>query len=285
MITDPETFAKTLTSDLRQDSHDKHFFVQYSKLPLIAPTEEDEKKQQQEDNYHNSLENFGFEKVSRFSGNVGYLDYRGFADPKASAETLAAAMTFLTNTNALIIDLRGNRGGDPAMVELFCSYFFEKKTKIGDFYYRDTGVTEESWTLEAVAGKRYVGKDVYVLTNKASFSAAEAFAYMLQSRKAATVVGETTGGAANPETEVRLDDHFSLFVPHGKVTDTVTETNWEGVGVNPNVEVSSARAFTKAYLMALKKNLKNRNHSDLSDSELHEKLATLENELHRAGGQ
>lgn len=277
-ITDPEVFAQALTSHLRQDSEDKHFLVRYSKKPLSTAAKETEEKEQQEANYHNSLENFGFEEARRLSGNVGYLDVRGFADPRASAETLAAAMTFLFNTNALIIDVRENRGGDEGMVELFCSYFFDRKTKLGDFYYRNTGVTRASWTLSAVPGKRHIGKDVYILTSRSSFSAAEALAYMLQSRQVATIVGEITGGAANPVRYVRLDEHFFLLVPEGKITDEATGTNWEGIGVKPDIRVPSVQALAMAHLLALRKNFNCQTPSDLSGTELRERIAALEEE-------
>lgn len=285
-ITDPQLFAQTLTSHLQQESGDKHFLVRYSPQPLPPPPagtpeqqQEQKEKQQQEADFQNSLENFGFEESRRLSGNIGYLDVRGFAEPESSEETLAAAMTFLSHTNALIVDVRKNRGGDEGMVELFCSYFFDRRTKLGDFSYRNTGLIRPTWTRDAVSGKRHVNKQVYILTSGTSFSAAEALAYMLQSRRVATVVGETTGGAANPTRYVRLDAHFFLVVPDGKITDEVTKTNWEGVGVKPDIPVPSAQALAMAHLLALKENLERKTPCGLSETELHERVATLEEEL------
>jgi len=275
-IADPQVLAQMLTSHLRQESKDRHFFVGYSEEALPPDTQGDEQKEQQEANYLNSLENFGFEAVTRLGGNIGWLDFRGFAEPHASAKTLAAAMTFLSNTNALIIDVRKNRGGDQGMVELFCSYFFEKKTRLGNFYYRNTGITQPSWTRGAVAGTRYSGKDVYVLTSAGTLSAAEALAYALQSRRVAVVVGEASGGAANPVKYVRLNQHFSLLVPEGKITDMVTKTNWEGVGVKPDITAPADQALTAAHLLALRKNLERKTRSELSETELHQWIATLE---------
>lgn len=277
-IADPEALAQTLTFHLREQSKDRHFLVEYSEKAVPPETQGNEQKEQREADYLNSLENFGFEGVTRLSGNIGWLDFRGFAEPHASAKTLAAAMTFLSNTNALIIDVRKNRGGDQGMVELFCSYFFEKKTQVGDFYYRNTGVTRPSWTQDAVAGTRYIGKDVYILTSAETFSAAEALAYTLQSRHVAVVVGETSGGAANPVKYVRLNQHFSLLVPEGKITDAITKTNWEGIGVKPDITMPAAQALTVAHLLALRKNLERKTRSELSETELHQWIADLEKE-------
>ena len=144
-----------------------------------------------------SKRNFGFEKVERLSGNIGYLDFRNFEDPKLASETAAAAMTFLANTDALIIDLRQNGGGEPEMVAFVASYLFDKKTHLNDIYDRPANRTEEFWTKETVPGKKFGGeKPVFVLTSHYTFSGAEEFSYNLKNLKRATIIGETTGSFA-----------------------------------------------------------------------------------------
>ena len=62
-----------------------------------------------------------------------------------------------------------------------------------------------------------------------------------------------TGGGANPGGGVPLVDKFGVFIPTGAAYNPITKTNWEGVGVKPDVEVPAADALKVAHLMALRK--------------------------------
>src|SRR6202008_2878752 len=83
---------------------------------------------------------------------------------------------------------------------------------------------QQWWTLPYVPGKKYVGKDVYVLTSKRTFSAAEEFTYNLQTQKRATIVGETTGGGAHPTRGFPVTEHFGVGVPNARSINPVTKT-------------------------------------------------------------
>jgi C-terminal processing protease CtpA/Prc len=98
-----------------------------------------------------------------------------------------------------------------------------------------------------------VGKDVYVLTSRRTFSAAEEFTYNLKNLKRATIVGETTGGGAHPGGPRRINDHFSVGVPSGRAINPISKTNWEGTGVEPDLKTPAERALKTAHLMALEK--------------------------------
>ena len=255
-ITSAREFAQALTADLQSVSHDKHLRLVYSpeKIPLQAsrqPSDADIEQQR----INLARTNFGFEKVERLPGNIGYLDLRGFNPAAFIGEVAAASMNFLNYTDALIIDVRKNGGGDPAAVQLICSYLYGQGEVIhlNDLYWRPSNETQQWWTLATVPGKRYPKKDVYVLTSHFTFSAAEEFTYNLKNLKRATIVGETTGGGAHPGGPRRLHDHFQVFVPSGRAINPITKTNWEGTGVEPDVKVSEARALKTAYLMALEK--------------------------------
>ncbi len=163
-------------------------------------------------------------------------------------------MTVLTHTDALIIDLRNNGGGDAGASTLLASYLFDTRTHLGDFYYRQGNRIEQRWSLDVVPGLRYgQRKDVYILTSKDSFSAAEDFAYLLKNLKRATVVGETTGGGANAGADVRLLPHFAAFMPLSRLVSPITKTNWEGVGVTPDLKVCAADALRMAQVTILEK--------------------------------
>ncbi len=245
--------ASTLTAHLQEVSRDKHLRIMHR--PGDLPSEMNPGGDERE--MHRAV-NFGFEKVQRLEGNIGYLELRGFQPPGAAADTAAAAMNFLANTDALIIDLRNNGGGSGEMVALLVGYFLDKRTHVNSFYWRPTDKTTESWTPENIAGKRYGEKrEVYVLTSRRTFSAAEEFAYDLQNLKRATIVGETTGGGAHPVQFRRLGEGFAISLPAGRAINPITKTNWEGVGVKPEIPVAAEQALKAAHLAALKKVVQN----------------------------
>ena len=251
-ITDGDAFAQKLTADLREVSHDRHLGVNYSPAVLppdragAAPTAE------QRDQMRKQMErmNCGFEKVERLQPNIGYLKFNGFADPDVCGPTATAAMNFLGNVDALIIDLRENGGGDPRMVAYVSSYLFDDSTHLNDLYNRKEDSTTQYWTLPYVPGKRLAGKPVYILTAKRTFSGAEEFTYNLKNLKRATIIGETTGGGAHPVSGHRIDDHFTIGVPFARAVNPVSKTNWEGTGVEPDIKAPAGEALDVAKKMA-----------------------------------
>lgn len=257
-ITSAKVLATTLQTHLQEVSRDKHLRVNYSASKL--PPEGEQNREPAPEDLARQLEflrtvNFGFEKVERLPGNIGYLDLRGFMPARFGAETVVAAMNFLANTDALIVDLRRNGGGDPAMVALISSYLFDgEPVHLNDLYFRPDNSTRQWWTLPHVPGKRFGGKkEVFVLTSKRTFSAAEEFTYNLQNLKRATIVGETTGGGAHPGGPARINDHFSIWVPTGRAINPISKTNWEGAGVKPDVDVPADQALKVAHIAAMEK--------------------------------
>src|SRR5687767_7963184 len=257
-ITSARQFATTLTKDLQGVSNDKHLRVRYSHAPIPErePRREATAEEREQRRRDLNWTNHGFAKVERLRGNIGYLEFVNFMDEELGADTVAAAMNFVNGTEALIIDMRQNGGGNPAMVALVCSYLFgPEPVHLNDLYWREGNRTDEFWTKKEVAGKRYLNKDVYVLTSKRTFSGAEEFTYNLKNLKRATIIGETTGGGAHPGGGFRISEHFGMFVPTGRAISPITKTNWEGTGVTPDVAVPADHALHVARVMALKKQL------------------------------
>ena len=218
-ITSAKAFATKLTSDLQEISHDKHLRVRYSDraIPERGPRREPTAAEREEQKRELTWMNHGFSKVERLPGNIGYLEFLNFMDEELGADTVAAAMNFINGTDALIIDMRNNGGGNPAMVALVCSYLFgPEPVHLNDLYWREGNRTDEFWTKKEIAGKRYLNKDVYVLTSNRTFSGAEEFTYNLKNLKRATIIGETTGGGAHPGGGFRITEHFGMFVPTGR---------------------------------------------------------------------
>jgi len=250
-VTNGATFARLLTEHFQDVSHDKHLRVNFSPRALpenasSAPTP------QQVAQMHRQMEqmNCGFVKVEQLEGNVGYVKFNMFADPDVCGPTATAALNFVANSDALIVDLRDNGGGDPRMVAFICSYLFSQRTHLNDLWTRSTNSTQEFWTSD-VPGKKLGGeKPVYVLTSKRTFSGAEEFTYNLKNLKRATIVGETTGGGAHPVRGQRIDEHFMIGVPFARAINPISKTNWEGTGIEPDVKVPAAEALSTAQKLA-----------------------------------
>ncbi len=250
-ITDGSAFAARLTDDMRDVSHDRHLRVNYA--PFIIPAEHDNgPSPEDEASFRKELEhhNCGWDKVEILPGNIGYVKFDEFAPPDWCGPTVVAAMAFLAHTDAVIFDLRENGGGDPKMVDMVVSYLFDKPTHINDLYYRHGDKTTQYWTLPYVPGTRMATQPVYVLTSKRTFSGGEEFCYDLKTQKRATLVGETTGGGAHPVSGHRIDDHFQIGVPEGRPINPVTQKDWEGTGVPPDIAVKADEALTTAEKLA-----------------------------------
>lgn len=220
-------------------------------LRLIWSEEPQDLDESDSDALFNALilaENHGIRRVERLEGNIGYLDLTLVTDASVGAPAIAAAMELVVNTEALIIDLRANRGGAPNGVQLWCSYLFpDDDTHLNNIYSRVKDGTRQYWTLAHVDGRRYLDRPVYILTSGTTFSGGEEFAYNLKTQKRATLIGETTRGGAHPTEFHVLTPHVVVSIPNARSINPVTGTNWEGVGVEPDVAVSAEEAFEVAY--------------------------------------
>lgn len=258
-LEDKMEFIQILTSDCQKFIHDVHLMVSYN--PTFATSllnaKDDEDKGQQSiwDRKKAVNANFGFEKLARLSGNIGYINLRTFYPPDLGAGEVAVhAMNFFSNSRALIIDLRENTGGEPEMVQFLTTYFFpeEKGTfLLNRVYWRPTDHYDEFWTFPYVPGKRLEDIDIFILISKNTVSAAEEFAYNLQNLKRATLIGETTRGGGHMVDFKALDEDFVIQIPIGRAINPITKTNWESVGVQPDIEVSPDKALVTAHLKAL----------------------------------
>ena len=254
-INEAEFFAYALTQHIQEVNQDEHLWVKWHPEPI--PDHEGSLLQNQERveewKQKGKLENYGLHKVERLPGNVGYLDIRYFFRTSwGSGETIVAAMNFLANVNAVIVDLRNCMGGNPSTVAMICSYFFgEEPLHLNSLYWREEDFTEQYWTLPYVPGKRLVDQPVYILTSKNTFSGGEEFAYNLQTRERAILVGERTAGGAHPGSPHRLHPHFEVFIPNGRAINPITNQNWEGSGVQPDIPVSQEQALKVAHKLAL----------------------------------
>lgn len=259
-ISDAKGFAKKLTDDLQEVSRDLHLRVLFDpenihQIRKAGLSSADSLAMVETNRKNNRKSNYGFREVRVMEGNIGYLNLIGFYRvDKESALIAQAAMNFLSNVDALIIDLRQNGGGSPSMIQLLTSYLYgSEPVHLNDFYSRITDSTSETWTLPSVPGRRRPNVDVYLLTSNYTFSAAEEFSYNLLHLKRATLIGEVTGGGAHPGRTHIATERFTIWIPDGRAINPITTTNWEGVGVQPHIKVPANEALTKAKEEILKK--------------------------------
>jgi hypothetical protein len=241
-ITDGRIFAIRLTDDLRTLSGDKHIAVDF----FARSMPEEPPARPRPDPARLAAIHCGFQKAEHYPPNIGYLKLNGFEEPDVCGSTAMAAMTFLADSDALIIDLRDNGGGAPRMAALISSYLFDEPVHLDDLYDRNRNISEQFWTLPYLPGKKNTDKMVFVLTAGRTFSTGELFSYDLKSLKRATLIGETTGGGAHTVAPHRIDDHFFMRVSFGQFINPITRTNWENSGVEPDVKVPAADALDEA---------------------------------------
>ena len=246
-VTDGDAFAALLTRQMRDVSPDRHLMLVYSQDRLsehpAGETQEDIAR------YGADMKqlNCTFEKVDILPHNIGYLKLNSFPDPSVCQSTAKAAMDSLNRADAIIFDLRDNRGGEPAMVMLIAAYLFDHPEYM---YNPRENTTERSWTRSPVAGNSLADKPAYILTSRLTFSGAEHFSYDLKMLKRATVVGETTGGAAHSGVWHRIDDHFGMAVPETKAINPFATNDWAEIGVEPDVKVRAPDALITAEKLA-----------------------------------
>lgn len=246
-----QSFAEALTEAVQAINKDKHMRIRPTPPRQAPPNSPERLIEEHLDILESSGRNMaGFKAAKRLDGNIGYLDLRGFAGTDIGAPVADRYMQLLSDTDAFIVDLRKNGGGSPAMVQYLCSYFFNERVHLNSLYWRQGDQTEEFWTLEEVGGKKMPDVPLFVLTSSRTFSGAEEFSYNMQTQKRATLVGETTGGGANPGGGFPINEKLVVFIPTGRAINPITGTNWEGVGVVPEVKTNAEDALDKAIELA-----------------------------------
>lgn len=254
-FTTVEEFLKNINADLEQWSNDRHVNIFFDPVRVKQIKAQSNSGSQQtftpEFVQRAKYENFMVRKAERLDGNVGYIKFNAFVDTALSKGTLLSTMNFVANSNALIIDLRQNGGGNSWTMAFLLNYFLPDSTIINEQRSRSTASVSRSYVVHEPQVNKF-SKDipVYILVSKRTSSAAEAFAYTLQSYRRATVVGEITNGEANPGYLFPVNDEMYIMVPAFENINPITRTNWQGKGVVPDISIHTDKALTAALAAA-----------------------------------
>lgn len=258
-VSDADRLANLLTERLRGE--DRHFSVRY-----VGPQAVEEAMARSEGAGSDGpprerpadpfaglrRANFGFAEVEILPGNIGYIKLDMFAPIAPAEATARAALNFVANTDAVIFDLRDNGGGSPSMVQYLTSHFLRPggRTLINTFVSRDYEYPNQMWSLPSHPAGHRPDTPLYVLTSSGTGSAGEGFPYHLKAMERATIVGQSTYGAGNPGDTFLVEEGYSIFISTGSARNPITQANWEGTGVTPDIDVPADEALDRALIEA-----------------------------------
>lgn len=239
---DPDQLAAELTAFVQSVNHDLHLRIRVRRSGALG-SDADWEAHYALDAIRNAG---GVESVSRLDPETGLLAIAPYTSPVHLAEPyVTAAFALLTGVRRLIIDLRGGLGGTPETVALICGYLLgNEPVHLQDIVDR-AGIARQYWTSPA-AGRLPDDAAIAVLTSARTFSGCEELAYNLRAQHRATVFGERTGGGAHPVEIFALTDILEAAIPVARSVNAVTGTNWERVGVVPDVECPATDALDRA---------------------------------------
>lgn len=241
--------CEQISADLYVACNDKHLRLLWHESPEVSGDEAQLVAELQE---QIRLDNHGLRRVERLDGNIGLIELTMIPEVATGGPALAAAMRLVEHTQALILDLRPTRGGSPDGVVFLASFLFpDGDVRLSDFIEGPHGPTRQYWTCAYLPGPRYLDRAVYVLTSATTFSGGEALAYDLQALGRATIVGETTRGGAHPSEVVSLTPQIELRLPVARALNPITGSNWEAVGVQPDIPAQATDALEVARSAAL----------------------------------
>ena len=246
-IKSPIQFADIVGNDISSVLKDGHFQVQFN--PGLGQQLQSNEVMQQTAiaarKYSSSA--FGIKAVKIINGNIGLLELNAFVDTNAASKlALNSALQLLAQSNAIILDLRSNTGGSAAMVHYLCSYFLKTGIHLNTWYSRPSNSYTKNYTSEILHSEPFKLKPLYVLCGKGTVSAAEEFCYNLKTLHRATLIGAPTAGAAHGTFERSVGKDFVVFIPYARTYNTDTNTDWEQVGVLPDLYVENAVALETA---------------------------------------
>ncbi|MBL7979873.1 MAG: S41 family peptidase [Bacteroidetes Order II. Incertae sedis bacterium] len=263
-LVNPNSLAQELNKDIRSLYIDKHLLIDYNPelekdINIFNASKTGKTKILNQDDSEDRKKNYFFKKLEILPSNIGYMEFTNFSKLSTSvSKTIHASMQFLSNTDALIIDLRNNRGGNGETAGEILSYFFEGKQKTGKTFNRMTNKWTDNFVenKKTITGGLLMKMPIYILTSDQTYLAAESFAYILQTIKNATVIGDRTRGGAHIARSFSIGNGFVCFIPYARSENIITKTDWEVKGVIPKLKVEDDKCLSIAKEVILEAKLK-----------------------------
>jgi carboxyl-terminal processing protease len=168
-------------------------------------------------------------RSERLADSIGYIYFGAFVPPVDSL--FLSAIETMQNLRGLIIDIRGNPGGDHEIGETIASKLLSEKTLFSVFRYRDSTVQ-----VSVDPDPPIFKGPIVILIDVMNASASERFSACMQSIGRAEIIGEQSPGAVGPSSLKELPNGATFLylvaqslTPDGKVL--------EGNGVVPDITV------------------------------------------------
>ncbi len=169
---------------------------------------------------------------TRLTGGIGYIRFNTF-HPDLMPD-MVEAVAALQDAPGIIIDLRGNPGGNPETAEQLAAQFLDGQVLFGNFG------TRAGTLARMVTGKHVYTGPLVVLIDASSYSGSEHFASGMQAVGRATIIGERSPGGATAANVAILPNDAVLVYPVAQLL-TPDGTAVEGRGVIPDITVTLER--------------------------------------------
>ncbi len=173
--------------------------------------------------------------------NIGYMRVSSF-DTKIGDGNIDNVLTYFLPCRSIILDIRNNGGGSLSTARQLAERFTNEKILVGYMQHKtgtghnDFSSLEEQY-LSPSTGRRWQ-KQVFVLTNRAVFSAANEFVMYMRQCPGCTVVGDKTGGGAGLPFTNELPNGWGVRFSACPTYDT--DMNCIEHGIEPDVNCSIA---------------------------------------------
>lgn len=191
----------------------------------------------------------------RLAAGTGYLKIRAWTNHRELTAGIDEAFEAFKAASGLIVDLRGNGGGDYALATAFRDRFVPGRTLMGTIRYstgyRQMSAPEEIWAEPAAESKRWT-KKVCFLSDPLTYSSSEDTLLGLAGLEQVRVVGEASGGGSGRVQEYRLFPGWKLTISTALTYDRQGKCV-EGRGIQPDFPLKPDRFSAGAEDIVLKK--------------------------------
>ncbi len=229
-----EQFSKKINQDMQMIIKDLHLGLVYKPIAQFK-----------RDSISRVYKNTKIIDSKVLPQNIGYLVVNNFLFKK---KELDAAMDRIKASESVIIDLRENQGGNADLSNYLISYFMKGKNHYANYFNNKGKIIGKQIIHKKVKGVKMLDVPIMVLISKKSFSAAEVFAYDIQSLKRATIIGERSAGGAHGKSNLKINKNYYISMPDTYSINLITQSDWEGKGVSPSV----AAEYNAALEVAIK---------------------------------